>query len=151
MAARKKAKVETAPDPREMSFDESGDRARVQVVPIADAADFVTIGAGSPIFARAINPSGVPQLAGKFIRIDPPPDASDEYIEVIRKALLTGGALAVRVMPRPRKLVTPGVATERRERAGARDVVLRMVEESNSRDREKLRATVETVMGKAGI
>lgn len=89
-------------------------------------------------------------LAGSIVRIRPGVDVSDGMIEEIRARVRD--AIAVIVLPRPRAAVVPAqVAAATRSAMGAREAVLSLVQESNSRDRELLKAFCEKVMAEVGL
>lgn len=89
---------------------------------------------------------------GAIVRLKPSVLATDEQVEEAKQKLAAAGALAVRVLPRPKRAVLPRVE-ERREskKTSSREVVLALVEESNSKDKKALLAFSEAVMGKAGL
>lgn len=90
------------------------------------------------------------ELRGGFVRVQPPATASDEAVEAVRRRLLEAGAAGVRVLPRLRAAAAP-VPAEALAVPSVREVVLELVAEVPSRDRDKLRGIVEGVMAEAGI
>lgn len=125
-----------------------------RVVDVEGARELVTIGPDAPIWkvdlAGAFRTDDL--CAGKIVRLIPPHDATDEQVAGVRAAVAS--AAAVRLMPRRRVAVVveekaQGMGTSAHRRA--RDVVLQMVEEANTRDRSALRAFCEQVMARAGM
>lgn len=89
-------------------------------------------------------------IAGAIVRIRPGVNVPDDAIAMIRG--MVSDAAAIIVLPRPRGAVVPAqVAAATRSAMGAREAVLSLVVESNSRDRELLKAFCEKIMGEVGL
>ncbi len=90
---------------------------------------------------------------GAIVRLRPPIGASDGDVERVREYFQKAGAARVTVLPRPRAEVVPASAAEKRpERAiGARQAVLELVDEANSKDRALLKELCEKVMAECGL
>jgi hypothetical protein len=119
-----------------------------EVREIALSRELLTIGEAHPCWVTVNFAYG--GRGGEIVRVQPPDGASDEQVERVRTSLLEAGAEVVRVMPRRRSSVLTEPA-EKREHASAREVVARLVEESNVEDRAALREFVEGVMGRQGL
>lgn len=89
---------------------------------------------------------------GSFVRVEPPPGASDEDVASVRAACEKLGAIRVVVLPRRRAAVVTA-PREKRPHRKAREVVGELVKEANlpEEDREAVRALCEGVMAKVGI
>ena len=118
---------------------DSAKRFTVKSVEMLAAAFLVTLDSASLI--RDVNKA--------FVRIRPD-TMSDEEVEQMRAKCIEGGAVAVRVLPRrsAQVLTTPKSAVKTRS---IRDVILQMVKEANTTDRDALTAVAERVMAEAGL
>jgi hypothetical protein len=121
-----------------------------EVREIALSRELLTIGEAHPCWVAAKHDFAYGGRGGEIVRVQPPEGASDEQVERVRTSLLEVGAEVVRVMPRRRSSVLTEPA-EKREHASAREVVARLVEESNVEDRAALWEFVEGVMGRQGL
>jgi hypothetical protein len=125
---------------------------QIEVCPVEGAEMLVTIGPLDPIWGSDGQQQPVKKF-GRFVRVQPPADATDEQIERVRElAILFGfGAVKVVVQPRRRAAVITLPKEGRRLHQTARAVVGQLVDESNVEDRAALQQFVEQVMGKEGL
>lgn len=135
------------------SIQEATDQDR-SVIPVKldGSRELATIPPESLIWAPENNFKWKPG-AGAIVRLRPPADASDADVERASEYFRKAGAERVTVLPRPRAEVIPAEAHERSpEKAlGARDAVLSLVAESNSKDKEALAKLCERVMAEVGL
>lgn len=88
---------------------------------------------------------------GAIVRINPA-GVGGEIVADVEAMLRKEGAVAVKVMPAPRTTVVLESAKRKaEERPRAREVVLKMVADANSADRERLSDLVEAAMAKHGV
>lgn len=90
--------------------------------------------------------------AGAIVRLRPPPDVEEGRIEEVKAALLAAGAARIKLEVRrgatlPTEAVDKGKATK----SSAREVVLQLVAEANSKDPVGLSEIVERVMAEEGL
>jgi hypothetical protein len=123
----------------------------VSRVPL-DSRNLITVLPDWPIWKGTVSKKAL-DATGAIVRIRPPPEATDEDVERVRALMLMKGAERVGVLPRPRaELVPAAVAEAARGKAyGARQAVLSLVEESNSKAREALSALCEKIMAEVGL
>jgi hypothetical protein len=90
---------------------------------------------------------------GAIVRLQPPIDATDEDIARVTRAWAQRGVARVIVLPRPKAALVPEKAAREApaQAYGAREAVLSLVAESNSRDRDALQRLCEKIMGEAGL
>ena len=87
-----------------------------------------------------------------FVRLRPPATATDEQVEKVRQDVVLAGCKAVRVLPRPRgEVLTQEAKSAPRTRETLREACLSLVETVATRDREKLREEVESVLVRVGL
>lgn len=113
-----------------------------------------TIDSNHPYWSKPPTPRAKdPSVVGAIVRLRPPASATDEQVEAMRKLFAKAGAERVTVLPRPRAEVVPANAHDRAcEKAiGARQAVLSLVEESNSKDKKALGGLCERVMAEVGL
>jgi len=96
--------------------------------------------------------AGAPNWPGAIVRLRPPSDVRDGLVEEVRAALAAAGVSRIKLEVRrgavlPTEAVDKGTAT----RSSAREVVLRLVEEANSKDPAALLAVVEKTMAEEGL
>jgi hypothetical protein len=89
-------------------------------------------------------------LTRAFVRLQPPHDASDAHVAALKKSFELAGAIVV-VLPKPRGAVVLAPVEALPASATIRDVVMTMVEEANTSDRDALRDMTEEALGVAGI
>lgn len=89
--------------------------------------------------------------AGGFALLRPPEQATEERVEEIRAALESGGVRVRVEAPRKSSPVGKGEARERRAGEPHRAVVMRLVEESRSADKDALREVVVELLDEAGV
>jgi hypothetical protein len=87
--------------------------------------------------------------AGCFVRVVPPPEASDEMVTAIRAGFEAAGAKVV-VLPRRRAAVVT-TPREKRPHRRAREVVRDMVKSANVEDRGALGSFVDELMDRNGL
>lgn len=138
---RKKPEAETAP------------REAVRHVPVEGSRRLVTVAIDDSCWRS--DAQTIPFVEGAIVRMRPPIDATDERIEELRKDFIRHGAVRVFALPRPRAEVLPGgkedVVLPKAKAMSARAAVMSLVDESNSKDKESLRALCEKVMSKVGL
>ena len=106
------------------------------------------IGEDSPIWRTK-------KLGGRatFVTLVPPPDVSDQLVDELKQKLYAEhGARVIHVRPKTKSLTV--VAQEIYEEhyvADARLVVMTMVEEANTSNRDALRARLEESMASVGL
>lgn len=128
-----------------------GDEVSVRHVPLESARELYTVPVDSPIWGGS-PPTRLSRFEGAIVRLRPPEQATDDAIEEIRGFFLKHGAVKVVVMPRPRAELLPSKAPRAQAKAvGAREAVVGLVEESNSKDKGALRKLCEHVMGEVGL
>ena len=125
---------------------------RVTVVPVDSPREFVTIGVDHPAWRFGTAESfdlRIPR--GAFVRLEPPPSASDEVVARVRE-IAEKVALHVVCLPRRRAYVITA-QREKKPHRKAREVVAELVGEANvlEADRAALSEFVESVMAKRGL
>ena len=144
---------------RKRSIPPTESRLLVSWVPL-DTPDLFTIEAANAIwttadFAAVVrHAAGVPR--GCFVRVEPPEGESDERVALLVSSLREAGAAAVRVMPRRRRSVVPQRMFPTEDGGAAPGVTVRatvqaLVERANTRDRDALRAAVESALAASGL
>lgn len=128
---------------------ETEPRGSVRHVPLESARELLTVPVDSPLWSKGIFNSRVP-IGGSIVRLRPPETATDDEVEDARKFFLNAGAAKVVVLPRPRAELLPEKAPKAKA-VGARDAVVALVEESNSKDKDALRKLCDRVMGEVGL
>lgn len=113
------------------------------------AAAMVNVLEEHPVWDEAVEVDFV-VAPGSFVRLRPPPTASDVLIEEVRASALAQGAKAVRVVPKARASVLVKSEAQAPD-ATAREVVLAMVAEANTKDRPALLALAEKTMAKVKL
>jgi hypothetical protein len=88
---------------------------------------------------------------GCFVRVQPPPDVLPQRLADLKRALYVAGAAAVSVQRARRAAVVTQEREPERPSATAREVVLEMVAEANTKDRAALTERVEKTLGKVGL
>lgn len=152
MAARKKS---TTP------------RGVVEPRKVSGSKELHTIEADSPVwhpdaqFPPKLPGSEEPVWGGAFLRARPPEGVSDAQIAKVKAGLLAQGAVAVRVLPRPKTKVILTAAGQRIEMDAqgkltvrelpAREVVTQLVDAANTRNRDALRSLVEKTMAEVSL
>jgi hypothetical protein len=86
------------------------------------------------------------KLRGAYLRLEPPEQLPDATVEALKQALLSGGAAAVRAMPRRRRSVVPQAAVSRPAPQAPRAAAMALVDAANTQDRDALRAAVEQAL-----
>lgn len=119
-----------------------------QVVPIDSAEDMTIIGEDSPIWKTK-------KLGGRatFVTLVPPPDTSDQVIDELKRRLYADhGARVIHVRPKTKSLtvIAQDVNNEHFS-ADVRAVVLAMIEEANSSNKDALRARLEESLASVGL
>lgn len=112
-----------------------------------DPRRFVTMGAdhevtlGDATWAR-----------GAFVRLQPGVEDEDAHVEAVKQALLGMGAIAVRVLPRPRSepLVEAAMAPATR-RESLREAVQHVLRSAATVDRGALEERVERAAARVGL
>lgn len=128
-------------------------------VPLERSREFVTIGPDAEAWSV---PEAAQDLAesfsyagqvfdGSFVRLEPPPDASDETVEWVRGVCVNGGAIRVFVVPRRRVAEVLEPKGEIAAGARPRDVVLQLVEESPLQEKDALRDLCEEIMARRSL
>lgn len=126
---------------------------RVRRVELKEPRALVTVDVDHPVWKDGSAARPDPATSGAIVRLRPPHTASDADVERVRAHYQNGGAVRVTVLPRLRSEVIPADVSNRRpEKAiGARQAVLEIVEETNSKDRELLLALCEKIMAENGL
>ena len=128
-------------------------RPAVEEVPLVEASRFATIHARDPSWS---DPENVLEyhrdLEGAFVRLQPPATASDAVVARV-SAEVRRVARFVKSDPRPRPEIVPSSSHEKPlpSIVRAREVVIQLIDESYSRDRDALRAFCEEVMERVGM
>lgn len=125
-----------------------GASVSVRVVPV-ESRHLADFGPTSAVWEGA---SAAPE-EGSIVRVRPPPGTPPEVIARVLDEVEKAGARAIKVVPPSRAMVIPTEKNEapRTARAQARDVVMQLVDEANTQDRDALRGVVDHAMGKAGL
>lgn len=111
-----------------------------------DASHLITV--SEPIDDKKLIPK---KAHGSIVRLRPGAEWGDDMVRETRDHL-ESVAQKVIVLPRPSIGIVPAqIFTQPNARRSDRDVVLALVEESGSEDREALKALVESVMGECGL
>lgn len=119
-------------------------QAKVEAVAL-DAAHLITV--TKPIRSN----TAVPKiLKGAIVRLRPGADWDDDTVRETRDNL-ESIALKVVVLPRPKVGVVLATTEQSLPMPSVRDVVLQMVRESGSEDRDALGDVVESVMAGVGL
>lgn len=121
----------------------------VHIVPVRN---LVTFAVDHPIWTTDGKRLPAGTWAGAIVRLRPPSDVRDGLVEEVRAALAAAGVSRIKLEVRrgavlPTEAVDKGTAT----RSSAREVVLRLVEEANSKDPAALLAVVEKTMAEEGL
>jgi hypothetical protein len=121
----------------------------VRFVPLSDVRRLVTIHPNDRVWTSF--DARCPE--GAIVRVRPPATASDADVERVEAGLKRAGAVRVRVEPRVagEKVVAPVNTPKRVARSTMREMVLAMVQEARTHNREALRDELERAMTKAGI
>lgn len=130
-------------------------RFSVEKVPLDGATDLMTIAEDDPIWTVGASDRllrDTMKAAPRIVRLKPPPEVDDATIEAIRLKLEHAGALAVKVLPRRRAAVVP----EEAKRVPVahrtiREIVSDLVASAPTQDRERLTASVNRALSKAGL
>ncbi len=125
--------------------------AKVDARSFGDSRLLVTVDSDHPDWGRLDRLAGVGNVEGAIVRLRPPFGVSDDDVARMRGHYENAGAARVTVLPRPRAELLPEKTIEPKKVTGARDAVLALVEESNSKDRDALRQACEGIMAKAGL
>lgn len=149
MARKKPAKAVPTGTVPESTHDDG----KIEVRKI-DTRRLLTIDVDHPIWDKGeklIGVGGEP-VKEAIVRLRAPVKATDIDVERVRRAYEEAGAAKVTVLPRLRTEVLPQDVQQSPAKAiGAREAVLCLVEESNTKDRDALRALCERVMGECGL
>lgn len=120
-------------------------RLSVHVI-VVDGPKFLTVDAITWRKDNAfVDLSGV-----KFVRLQPPEDATDAEIESMR-ATFGAADIVVTVQSPTRAQVITDQATVKMEDKGARETVEQMVEQANTRDRTALSKLVQEILVEVGL
>lgn len=136
--------------PPPLTFRNVGWRARREVIP--KSRELVTIGPESQWWTKTERHEGVKISAkGSILRLEPPATATDEDVE--RVCRLFSSAAAIRINPRGNadRAVYDLVDVSAAAKQSARAVILALVTEARTQDRERLREIVEATMDKVGL
>jgi hypothetical protein len=112
------------------------------VVPV-EGLGFYTVDVMHPIWTEDVHTD---KGFAEFVRIHPPPTATDEQVEFVRRHFRDAGALDVQVLARPKAQVVTDQATVKYETKGIRATVEAMVIEANTHDRDALSAVVQETL-----
>lgn len=118
------------------------------VVSIEDSRRLVTIGTDAAVWGD--RQAVLPIERGCLVRIEPPASVADADVEHVQLRCELAGAAAVVVLPR-RKAAVVVKPKERKPHARGRELVHRMVEESNFDDKADLHEFVENIMARVGL
>jgi hypothetical protein len=123
--------------------------AAIKVV-LIETSEFIVIGPEHQIWTT---PSGRwDELSSSFVRVIPPPTATDEDIERVTKWAQSAGPLLVDVKPRPKTQVVVRQAEPNTQTSKSiRQVVEAMTDEANSKNPPLLKEIVQTVLGRVGL
>lgn len=89
---------------------------------------------------------------GSIVRVFPPNDATDGEVEALDALLRKLGAVAVKMLPRAPGAAVVGVeAKDDGETKSIREVVMAMIDEARTGDREALREFVERLLAVEGL
>lgn len=91
-------------------------------------------------------------LEGAIVRLRPPPGSPTDLVEGVKKTLTDAGVARIKLEER-RGVVIPREAVEKSKatKSSAREVVLQLVAESNTMDRESLAEIVERTMAEQNL
>jgi hypothetical protein len=158
-SARKGSKVTPEEKPPSTGrLEPAATRFTVDSYRLQTAREFVTVPPDSPLWSgkkpcEADWTKGGKELPppGSFVRVQPPVDAPDSLIGDLRVLLEREGRIVV-VLPKPRtRVVTEAATPEPIKTSSIRDVVMTMVEEANTQDRDALRTVIETALSEVGL
>lgn len=90
-------------------------------------------------------------IKGALVRVYPAAHILDDELDGIKKQLLAYGAVAVRMMPRPKDVNIVKAKMEKLPGMSARETVHRMIEESNSADKDTLTSICSQIMDQVGL
>lgn len=143
--ARRRANAKTIRELRTAPEPELVPAARL--VPV-DGRPFVTFGPSDPVWSSGeVRP--LPERA--FARLRPPAVADDFLVALVKRGLEQHGAV-VKVEPRETAAaVVPSQVDVPETAESPRDVVMALVDASNSDAREELRSYCEEVMARCGL
>ena len=117
------------------------------------AATVKTVGPEHPIWKT--DDASEPGVEGSFVRLDPPPNHSDDDVEHVRRLLVRDGALAVKVLPVRRDAVVgvhvAGAPSVEQPHLSARSLVMEILTEARSQEPELLRKVAEEAMAEARL
>ncbi len=122
----------------------------VRHVPHDGAVSLITIDEDSPVWLKPTTMTM--KVKGAIVRLRPPPDVTDETVQVAIGVLTKQGALAVRVLPRRKGDAVPQeVRNKPTPKASIRAVVLQLVDAAHTSDRDKLGMLVLSTLDKVGL
>lgn len=125
----------------------------VEVVPVF-ARQLMTFDENNPVWKTSTLSAVGAGWSGAIVRLRPPADVEDGRVEQVKKAFVEAGAARVKIEAR-RKVVVPRRSHEKapveRKRSTAREVVMVLVKESNTEDREALLEIVERTMSEENL
>lgn len=129
-----------------------GQPMRIEYVDFAEATRLLTYESDEPLWTPGSTLT--PAVQGAIVRLRPPADFPQERLDIIAAQIRELGAAAVYVIAPQRSAVVAEqvIAQPLAEgELGARAVVEKMVEESNSKDVERLRSITQTILAKEGL
>lgn len=94
------------------------------------------------------------RVKGALVKLTPPHTATDAHVDRLRGIMEEAGAVAIRIMPRPKTMVLPSevtIETKAPAHRSVREVVMTLLAEANTKDRPRLTGIVEEAMSKAGL
>ncbi len=137
---------------RETSLARAEAEGLVEVVRAEGAARFVTFDEGWKWAEEMEPPPMEDGHSPLFVRLRPPSSVEESRVERVRKHLVSAGCSVVVERARRGAVVSASAeVSSERPHARVREVVLALVEESRSADKEKLRAMVEATMSQEGV
>jgi hypothetical protein len=122
-----------------------------EVVPFDGAARVVTIGPDAKgVWTQAKPPKLGDGFEGAFVRLVPPKGTKDSRVQEVEQLARKAGAAAVKVV-HPKEDATVVASVVEAQRSTPRETVMRMVEESRSRDHDALRALCDRQLSENGL
>lgn len=126
-------------------------RVSVEHVPNEDATNLVTFEPDHFLW-KSGGDLQTGDVEGAIVRLRPGAEVDDHMLTLVVAECHNRGALAVRVLPRPKGQTVPNESRDKpRPNWSMRDVVAQLVSESHTHDREELTQLVSTTLGKVGL
>jgi hypothetical protein len=120
-------------------------------VVLLDTTEFDVIGPDHEVW-KSSSLERLDATRKSFIRIIPPPSASDEDIERVKRWAMTAVPVMLDIKPRPKTQVVTDQATPKKHvDKTIRQVVEAMLDEANSKNPAALKEIGQEIMAKVGL